>query len=112
VTHLKGFVEYRVKPGRKDEYLRLVAWLARRYREEGLSDYAVYESVEQQNLFLETFSVLSAEAYRAIRGKLTAEEKAGLRLRQLEQCVEGGEESINRWFFQQCDLRQYEEKGG
>jgi L-rhamnose mutarotase len=96
---IRGFVEYKVRPDQKEHYIRVIAEIRRLSEAAGLRDYSVCESVEQENLFVETFLVESMEEYRQVEANLSKNQTILALREELEPLIVGGSQAKKIWFF-------------
>jgi hypothetical protein len=100
LTAVKVFAEYKVKEEMRGQYLEKVSHLSLAMEKIGVTDFFVYEGVDQPNLFVEMFHVPSVEAYRKLKRK-RCEEKAegGVFWQSINDCIDGGSEKLHMWAF-------------
>ncbi|WP_018132644.1 MFS transporter [Effusibacillus pohliae] len=96
---VRGFFEYKILPEKRAAYLRWSPQWKQLMRAAGLDDFAVLESNQRPNQFLETFTVESIGQYESIVQGLT-QQAAYRELRaRLDELLEGGRERMKIWFF-------------
>ncbi len=86
------FMEYRILPEKREQYLQLMEGIPQEVARRGGAFYRFYEGMDQPNLFVETFEVHSKEDYTACKEWRTSDER-------LASCVVGGAEKIHVWAF-------------
>lgn len=101
---IRGFFEYKVDPVQKTAYTRIIASIRELSQAAGLQAYSVCESVEQENLFVETFLVESMEEYRGIEANLSKNPEMAHLREQLAQVIVGGMSAKKMWFFSELQF--------
>jgi len=96
------FMEYRISPEKRSDYMRLMQSIAAEVSELGGQDYRFYEGIDQPNLFVETFAVPSYDHYLAFKKRRTTDER-------LVSCVSGGAEKVHIWAFAPQQIDKHEE---
>ncbi|MFD2169575.1 hypothetical protein [Tumebacillus lipolyticus] len=101
---VRGFFEYRVREGCREDYLHLVAKLRAKRGAAGYVSYSVSESIEQKNRFVETFLLPSLEEYREREAKLLNDPETAHLMHSLDSLIDGGQSAKKVWFFTELDF--------
>lgn len=104
MAQMRGFFEYLILPERRDAFLELIQQVRTIQIGAGFREYSVCESLEQQNLFVETFLLDSMEEYHAIRAKLLENPATHALYHHLHECIAGGPAKKKEWFFEEVPL--------
>ena len=96
---IRGFFEYPIRADKREEYLDAIRTLREKNIAAGLIGYGVSESLERENLFVETFLAPSMEEYRGIEAKLLEDPDVRACLERVEACLHGGPAKKHVWFF-------------
>lgn len=107
---IQVFVEYKVKPDMREEYLHKIKDVATAMNYIGVDDFTVHEGVDQPGLFVEMFHVPTIQAYRKIKRKRCEEKAAtGEFWQSVNHCIQGGTEKLHMWAFSPIDMNGSEE---
>lgn len=87
---VRGFFEYRIEEGKREDYIQLIAKLRAKRTLAGLENYSVSESIDQKNLVVETFLAPSIEEYRDVEAKLLKDPETVELLQTLDTYIVGG----------------------
>lgn len=101
---IRGFFEYKVDPAQKAAYTRIITEIRELSQTAGLHAYSVCESVNQENLFVETFLVESLEEYRGIEANLSKDHAMTQLREELAQVIVGGSQAKKMWFFSELQF--------
>ena len=96
---IRGFIEYKVDPQYKDTYTHIISQIRRLSLDAGVHSYSVAESVDQENLYVETILVRSLEEYQAVEAKLSKNPTMIALREQLDAVIVGGSQAKKMWFF-------------
>lgn len=91
------FVEYKVLPQRRNEFLSLLSSLEQQLQTMQATEVKFYEGADQPGLFVEEFHVPDHETYEHI--KMLRKEGPIDIFAELAQCIEGGVEKLHIWAF-------------
>lgn len=92
----KIFVEYRIKPEYRELYFRFMQSLL-----PTLPQMEWYESRQQNDLFLEIWTVSPSETEETERDRLHGKDAPW---RRMDEWVSGGRDSIRLWIFDRAGL--------
>lgn len=101
---MRGFFEYRIEEGKREDYLQLIAKLRGKRTQAGLENYSVSESIDQKNLVVETFLAPSIEEYRDVEAKLLKDPETVELLQTLDTYIIGGAGAKKVWFFTELNF--------
>lgn len=87
------FIEYRIDPDRREEYLAVLPDRLRRLKEWGAMQVEVAEGTDQPHLFVESMRVPDLETYRNIKEDRMADDA-------FVSLIVGGREKLHVWAFQ------------
>lgn len=96
---VRGFFEYKIAPGYRENYLQWAEPFKRVMYDAGLVDMEVLESIQRPNQFIETFTVESMDTYEKIAKSLNGNPDYQQLARQLDKMLQGGREATKIWFF-------------
>lgn len=96
---VKVFVEYKIKPDKREQYLHSVKEIQRRMEQGGASHFSLYEGSDQPDLFVEMFDVPSIEIYYLLKEERSMQPV-------IDDCIAGGAAKIHIWAFEPVALAQ------
>jgi quinol monooxygenase YgiN len=101
---VRGFFEYRLVEGKREDYLQLIKRLREIRSQNGFANYSVSESIDQKNRFVETFLIPSLEEYREREAKLLENPETAHLFRLLDTYIDGGQSGKKIWFFTELEF--------
>ena len=104
MAQVRGFFEYLILPEKRDAFLQLIQQVRAMQVQTGFREHSLYESVERDNLFVETFLLDSMEEYQAIEAKLMDNPETHALYDRLHACIAGGPAKKKEWFFSEVPL--------
>lgn len=91
------FMEYKVLEERRPFYLQQIEQIKREMEARGCGDYRWYEGIEQPNLFVEMFEVVSFERYEEIKAWRQSDTS-------FAKNIAGGAAKMHVWAFRSLEV--------
>jgi quinol monooxygenase YgiN len=98
---LKVFVEYKIVPQKRNQFLTLLSSLVDWLEEKGARNVRFFEGTDQPHLFVEEYEVTDQYHYESIKEERLREVQPFLT--DLHQCIEGGKKKVHIWAFRELD---------
>ncbi|MFC5589764.1 hypothetical protein ACFPRA_12740 [Sporosarcina soli] len=99
MSKIKVFIEYKVIPEKRKQYLKLAEQIADQYKDFQIQNFSVYEGIEQPNLFVEDFVITNYEFFNRLKS-FRLEEQIPF-WQDLHSCIYGSASKLNIFAFEE-----------
>ena len=94
------FIEYKIDSKDQQEYLLALQNVRERLTQESIIQHQILEAIDQNNLFVETFQLSTAELYYSWKHMLSNEDPA-FPWQPILPYINGGSKKFHLWAFKQ-----------
>lgn len=98
---IKVFIEYKVIPEKREQYLKLAEKIAAQYHDFQIQSFSIYEGIEQPNLFVEDFIISGYEFFNCLRNERLQEQLPFWQ--DLHSCIYGSVSKVNIFVFEEIE---------
>ncbi|MEK4025034.1 MULTISPECIES: hypothetical protein [unclassified Sporosarcina] len=98
MNKIKVFIEYKVIPEKRNQYIELTEKIIARYQSLQVNGFSIYEGIEQPNLFVEDFTVLNYEQFKLLKTE-RFEERIPI-WKEVHSCIHTGVKKVNAYAFE------------
>ncbi|KRF67244.1 hypothetical protein ASG99_16605 [Bacillus sp. Soil768D1] len=96
---IKVFIEYKIIPEKRKQYLKLTDKIVTHYQNLQVKGFSIYEGIEQPNLFVEDFIVSNYEHFKQLTTERLEEQMPFWK--DVHSCIYDDVKKVNIYAFEE-----------